>query len=126
MSRGFANTSTLDKVVKYSTAAGNCTYLDDSLTPRPIAFTPEKRSILLPNIDIGKIPFTVTEKEGQYVLSNEQWPSLTSSGSSLSEAIASCFELVQAAIKEYIFESEANLSGDGIEFRRFLLGRIFM
>ena len=127
MSSSYANPYKAGETAhRYGTAVSvGDTYIDDFLRSQVIPMISAKRSIFLPAIDIGRIMFAVSEKEGEYVLSNSQWPSLTSSGVSLSDAIANMVELIHTVSSQYILESDENLSEDGIEFKKFLLGRIF-
>ncbi|MBI3586514.1 MAG: hypothetical protein HY088_05240 [Ignavibacteriales bacterium] len=87
------------------------------------SYVPKKTVYFQPSVNIEGIPFSVSETEGLFVLSNSQWPSLSSSGSSLFEAMGNAAQLVAEVCDEYIYESDENLSEDAKEFRKFLLSR---
>ena len=124
MSNILANSmGTAEKAYKYETIVAGGKYIEDFLlTEKP---APVKIFIFKPSVNIQGIPFTVAEEHGSFTLFNPQWPSLTASDSSLVGAMKNAVELVYDVSEQYVYASEDNLTEDAIEFRKYLLSRIF-
>lgn len=127
MSNPQANTYRADKSgYNYKTIVSlDNIYIDDYLHSQIVKVTSAKCSIILPSIEIGRIMFIASEKDGAYILFNSQWPSLTLGGASLSKVIANMMELIYTVDTQYVLEFNNGLTEDGIEFKKFLLSRIF-
>ena len=118
------NTDTAEADFRKSGIAtsGENTYIEHFLGERKSSKV--LRVIFAPIVLIEGIQFMVSEKAGLFTLSNPQWPSLTTSGSTLKEAISNAAELVQEVKVNYIYEQDSNLTEDGVEFRKFVINSV--
>ena len=114
---------TAEKAYNYDPIVAGSKYIEDFLFSEKPA--PVKIFVFKPSLNIQGIPFTVSEGGGSFTLFNPQWPSLTTSDSSLGGAMKNAVELVHDVSEQYVYASEDNLTEDAIEFRKYLLSRIF-
>jgi predicted RNase H-like HicB family nuclease len=119
----FENSDTVKMASCHVNDIGDSFVEDYLKTPKFV----EARKLFInkPPIKIHNIPFSIVEENGEFVVSNNVWPSLIASANSVHQAIENASQLITDVIDEYVFESEENLSADAIEFRKYLLTRIF-
>lgn len=84
-----------------------------------------KRSVISPKIELFNISFSVRSDGESVLIESEQWASLCSSGRNFEEAVSQMIGLLRNTIREYVMESEENLSDDAKDFRNFLVARLF-
>ncbi|MFH0992559.1 MAG: hypothetical protein V1799_21380 [bacterium] len=87
--------------------------------------TIHRLTIIPPHVELFNIEFRVHKENGHYHLTSDQWPILTTFGDSFQDAVHELQELMKDLIQEYVIVSEEKLSPDSIEFRNFLLSRLF-
>lgn len=83
------------------------------------------RTVIVPKIHIMNIPFVVRRGEELMFVESERWPSLTSSGTDLQEAVSEMTKLLGDVIDEYVLAPAAGLSEDSLELREYLLKKLF-
>ncbi|MGD0591230.1 MAG: hypothetical protein ABSA44_10595 [Bacteroidota bacterium] len=122
--------------IKYGTVyAGNYNpefYFDmENFFPKTIdadyLFYPiiQRRTIISPSIELFNIEFRIKHDGTDYHIISDQWPILNVFGSSVKEAISELQSIIKDVIQEYVMVPEVTLSPESIEFRNFLLNRIF-
>jgi hypothetical protein len=84
-----------------------------------------KETILTPNVEISNIHFQVQSKKRIVHIYSREWSSLSSSGASYHEAFLNMVSLLNDLIVEYVFTPEEKLTADAVDFRNFLLRKIF-
>ena len=84
------------------------------------------RTFLNPQIELFNIPFYVRHGDEFVYVESPQWPSLQSYGKTAQEAILNMLDLIRNVIQEYVFVPESQLADDAIEFRNFLMQKLFI
>jgi hypothetical protein len=84
----------------------------------------KSRSIHLPRIEIMGVPFSARKQGERIVLESDRWPSLRSSGDSVSDAISDMQSLLADVVEEYVLCSEDSLSEDAKDFRHYLISTL--
>ncbi|MBI3365896.1 MAG: hypothetical protein HY033_13440 [Ignavibacteriae bacterium] len=84
------------------------------------------KTILEPSIEIMGIPFNIRHTEERVFLESLQWPSLSAYGQTIREAMSNMLALIWVSIEEYVFVPQSELAQDAIEFRNFLIRKIFV
>lgn len=88
--------------------------------------TVRHRVFLPPRLEVLNIPFLVRRDESGFVhLESDQWPSLSAFGEDVGEAVSNLVSLLKDAINEFVFVREEDLAEDAIEFRNFLISKLF-
>jgi hypothetical protein len=77
------------------------------------------------SIEILNIPFIVRREKESVIVENPRWVSLRTHGGTMRDAVNEMLELIQEMVKEYVLASENELTQDAIEFRRYLIQKMF-
>ena len=85
-----------------------------------------KTTLLEPSIELLNIPFIIRHGDDHVFLESPQWDSLRTHGNTVREAISNMLELIRDVIEEYIFVDTSELTQDAIEFRNFLIQKLFV
>jgi hypothetical protein len=98
-----------------------------SAQPAKIEFkwTVLNQTVLEPNIELFNIAFNIQHSDEHVFVVSPQWPSLRTYGKTAREAIADMVALIRHVTREYVFVPESELAEDAIEFRKFLMQRLF-
>ena len=78
-----------------------------------------------PTIELFNIAFHIRRSGEHIIVESPQWDSLRTHGKTTREAIDSMLGLIRDVIEEYVFIPESELTLDAIEFRNFLIRRLF-
>jgi hypothetical protein len=88
--------------------------------------TVKNKTVLQPGIELFNIAFNVRQGDEYVFVESPQWHSLQSYGKTAREAIENMLAMIRDLVQEYIFVGEAELSGDAIEFRKFLIQKLLV